>query len=95
MASIPQRLVLTPITLYRRFISPLKVAPSCRFHPTCSAYAIEAIEVHGAARGVWLAIRRISKCHPFHRGGSDPVPARPTPGRSSESSSESSPTEAS
>jgi hypothetical protein len=61
------------IVFYRRFISPLK-PPTCRFHPTCSAYALEAIEVHGALYGSWLAIRRILRCHPFHPGGFDPVP---------------------
>jgi len=61
------------IVFYRRFISPLK-PPTCRFHPTCSAYALEAIEVHGALYGSWLAIRRILRCHPYHPGGFDPVP---------------------
>jgi len=61
------------IVFYRRFISPLK-PPTSRFHPTCSAYALEAIEVHGALYGSWLAIRRILRCHPFHPGGFDPVP---------------------
>jgi putative membrane protein insertion efficiency factor len=82
MASIPQRLALAPIAFYRRFVSPLKSTPSCRFHPTCSAYAMEAIEVHGIARGSLLALRRIAKCHPFHPGGLDPVPPRNIPGNS-------------
>jgi uncharacterized protein len=67
-------LVLTwLITGYRRFISPL-LGARCRFYPSCSAYALEAISVHGAARGSWLAVRRLGRCHPFHRGGLDPVP---------------------
>ena len=61
------------IKIYQKVISPL-TPPSCRFYPTCSHYGLEAIETHGAAKGSWLAIRRISKCHPFHEGGFDPVP---------------------
>ncbi|MCQ4085901.1 membrane protein insertion efficiency factor YidD [Saccharibacillus sp. JS10] len=70
---IARRTVQGTIRFYRKFISPL-TPPSCRFVPTCSAYALEAIEVHGAAKGSWLAAKRISKCHPFHEGGFDPVP---------------------
>lgn len=58
---------------YQLWISPLFPA-SCRYYPTCSSYAIEAIEKHGAASGTWLAIRRIARCHPFRPGGFDPVP---------------------
>ena len=62
------------ISGYRRLISPL-FPPSCRFQPTCSQYAIEAVEKFGAFRGGWLAIKRILRCHPFHPGGYDPVPS--------------------
>ena len=60
------------IRIYRRYISPMK-APWCRFYPTCSQYAIEAIEKYGALKGSFLAIKRILKCHPFNKGGYDPV----------------------
>ncbi|MCV2886541.1 membrane protein insertion efficiency factor YidD [Aestuariibacter sp. AA17] len=71
-----QALRLIPITLirgYQRFISPL-IGPSCRFHPTCSQYAIDAIKMHGFLIGGWLSVKRILKCHPLHEGGHDPVP---------------------
>lgn len=58
---------------YQLVVSPL-LGPCCRFAPSCSAYAIEAIAVHGPVRGSWLAIRRVARCHPFHAGGVDPVP---------------------
>lgn len=63
------------IRAYRLFFSPW-IGQQCRFHPTCSAYAIEAIQRHGAVRGAWLAARRLGRCHPWHEGGIDPVPER-------------------
>ncbi|WP_276351995.1 membrane protein insertion efficiency factor YidD [Cohnella caldifontis] len=72
---IARKALQAPIRFYRTFISPLK-PPTCRFVPTCSQYALEAIEVHGAVKGVYLAAKRIGKCHPFHPGGFDPVPPR-------------------
>ena len=68
-----KRLLIGLIRVYRYFLSPL-FGPSCRFYPTCSAYAAEAIDTHGAIKGSWLALRRILKCHPWHAGGIDPVP---------------------
>jgi putative membrane protein insertion efficiency factor len=70
-----KRLLVGLIKAYRYFLSPL-LGPSCRFYPTCSAYAVEAIDTHGAIKGSWLALRRIVKCHPWHPGGIDPVPPR-------------------
>jgi uncharacterized protein len=59
---------------YRRFMSPM-LLPRCRFVPSCSQYAVEAVERHGAGRGGWMAVRRVGRCHPFHAGGYDPVPS--------------------
>lgn len=63
------------VTLYSRLISPM-LPPSCRYQPTCSAYALEAIEKHGGLKGVWLALRRIGRCNPWGGSGYDPVPGK-------------------
>jgi putative membrane protein insertion efficiency factor len=68
------RVLLAGVGFYSRAISPA-LPPRCRFAPTCSAYAAEAVAVHGAGRGSWLALRRLLKCAPWHPGGYDPVPA--------------------
>ena len=61
------RLLIALVKFYRRHISPL-TPPTCRFVPTCSQYALEALEKYGAAKGTWLTVKRLSRCHPFHRG---------------------------
>lgn len=60
------------VRVYQKYISPLK-GPTCRFYPTCSQYSIQALKKYGFLKGLWLTIRRISKCHPFHPGGYDPL----------------------
>lgn len=70
-----RKLLMGIVRFYRSFISPL-TPPSCRYTPTCSAYALEALEDHGALRGSWLALRRILRCHPWGGSGYDPVPRR-------------------
>jgi putative membrane protein insertion efficiency factor len=72
-ASIPKKIAITLIRGYRRFVSPA-FPPSCRFTPTCSAYALTSIERYGLIRGGWLAAKRLSRCHPWNPGGYDPVP---------------------
>jgi len=67
-----KKYILTLITIYRRFISPLK-APTCRFYPSCSDYALQAIDKYGIGKGLILSIRRLCRCHPYHPGGYDPV----------------------
>ena len=67
------RILIWLIAAYRRWVSPF-LGPRCRFAPSCSAYAAEALQTHGFFRGSWLAVRRIARCHPFHPGGHDPVP---------------------
>lgn len=69
-----QKLLILLIGAYRYGISPF-LGSNCRYHPTCSCYAQEAIASHGALRGMWLTIRRVSRCHPWHEGGWDPVPS--------------------
>lgn len=70
-------IVAAPVRLYRLLLSPW-VGHGCRFHPTCSAYALEALEKHGALRGTWLAARRIARCHPWGGAGIDNVPPAKT-----------------
>lgn len=84
VASLPARGLLGLVWLYQRTISPMLpvfLGPSCgcRFAPTCSHYAAEALRTHGALRGSWLALRRLLKCTPLHPGGFDPVPPRAAP----------------
>lgn len=68
-------LLITLIKVYKYFISPL-LGPRCRFYPSCSSYGLEAIQLYGAAKGSYLTLRRLLKCHPFHEGGIDPVPEK-------------------
>ena len=70
---IMQGVALALLRFYKRFISPL-LPPMCRFEPTCSAYAMHAVEKYGFLRGSWLGMRRLARCHPFNPGGWDPVP---------------------
>jgi uncharacterized protein len=72
--SVAAHVLARGIRGYRRWISPL-LGRRCRFEPTCSAYALEAVETHGAWRGTLLSLRRIARCHPWNPGGVDPVPA--------------------
>jgi putative membrane protein insertion efficiency factor len=69
------KIVCSVISLYQLMISPL-LGNRCRFHPTCSEYAKEAIALHGMLRGGWLGVRRLARCHPWHDGGFDPVPGK-------------------
>lgn len=69
-----KKFLISAIKFYQKNLSGLKSAPSCRFVPTCSQYALQAVEKYGAFKGSCLAVRRILKCHPFHKGGYDPLP---------------------
>ena len=70
--SLAARILMLPIRAWR--LISVHLPPRCRFHPSCSQYALEALTMHGAGRGSWLAIRRVGRCHPWHDGGLDPVP---------------------
>ena len=67
------KILITLVHIYRYLLSPW-LGNQCRFYPSCSTYALEALHEHGAARGSWLTLRRLSRCHPWHAGGCDPVP---------------------
>ena len=75
-ATIPARVVMLPVRGWR--VLSRHLPPRCRFHPSCSSYAVEALERHGAVRGTWMAVRRVGRCNPWHPGGLDPVPAPKT-----------------
>ena len=70
-----RQIIVVALRLYKRGISPL-LPSACRFRPTCSEYMMEAVSRYGAAKGIWLGVRRLARCHPFHAGGFDPVPQR-------------------
>ena len=65
-------MILAALAAYKRWVSPL-LPPACRYYPTCSEYMAEAVRKHGAALGVWMGLKRLARCHPFHAGGFDPV----------------------
>ena len=68
------RALAVPVHAYRLLLSPM-LGQNCRYYPSCSTYALDALHRHGAAKGAWLAVRRVARCHPWHPGGYDPVPA--------------------
>jgi hypothetical protein len=72
-SKVLQKTLIHGVKVYQKSISPF-FAPSCRFHPTCSSYMIQALNLHGAVKGLWLGVRRIGRCHPFNEGGIDNVP---------------------
>lgn len=69
-----KHILVVLVKFYRKYISPLKRTPSCIYVPTCSEYALQALEKYGAVKGAYLTIKRLLRCHPFHKGGYDPVP---------------------
>jgi putative membrane protein insertion efficiency factor len=73
--AVPARILIAMLAAYKSYVSPL-LPPACRFHPTCSEYMAEAVRVHGLGRGLWLGVKRLGRCHPWHPGGFDPVPPR-------------------
>ncbi|MDF1542042.1 MAG: membrane protein insertion efficiency factor YidD [Anaerosomatales bacterium] len=73
MSRIPRRIIIAFVRLYQTVLSPL-FPPSCRFTPSCSSYAITSLQRYGVIKGGWLSLRRLSRCHPWHPGGHDPVP---------------------
>ena len=75
LARLPQLTLVALVRGYQKYISP-GLPPSCRFYPSCSQYALEALQRHGAFKGTLLAARRLTRCHPFNPGGEDPVPER-------------------
>jgi putative membrane protein insertion efficiency factor len=75
LVRLPARLVVALLRVWQYLVSPT-YGPTCRFYPSCSAYALEAVDRHGLVRGGWLALRRLGRCHPWNPGGVDPVPTR-------------------
>jgi hypothetical protein len=75
LVQLPRTVLIAGVRAYQRFISPV-LPPACRFTPSCSAYAVTALERYGAVQGTWMALRRLARCHPWNPGGYDPVPDR-------------------
>ncbi|MEE9548978.1 MAG: membrane protein insertion efficiency factor YidD [Candidatus Binatia bacterium] len=73
MGKLVKRVIILLLNGYRHYLSPL-LPPTCRFFPSCSGYTLEAVQRHGSMKGLWFGLRRLLRCHPFHRGGYNPVP---------------------